>query len=174
MFATVLHNLKSPENVGSIVRTHVAFGGGPIVTVGPVNWRLDKRAKACARRSENLGSIEGVADDDALLSWCQAKAYQPVAIEIAEESEPLAGFPFPERPALIFGHEGVGLPTSLMERCSATVTVPQFGPVPCLNVAISCGIVLYELNRGRTVERPVVGDEYLVRPQERPEAQPER
>jgi hypothetical protein len=34
MFATVLHNLKSPENKGIIVRTHMAFGGEKLVIIG--------------------------------------------------------------------------------------------------------------------------------------------
>ncbi|MFK7961957.1 MAG: hypothetical protein AB8G96_15695 [Phycisphaerales bacterium] len=33
-FATVMHQLNSPANVGTIVRTHVAMGGTDLVFVG--------------------------------------------------------------------------------------------------------------------------------------------
>ncbi|MDH5764240.1 MAG: TrmH family RNA methyltransferase [Nitrospinota bacterium] len=36
MFLTVLHQLKSPENVGMIVRSHVAFGGDKVILSGKI------------------------------------------------------------------------------------------------------------------------------------------
>ena len=36
MFWTVVNELKSPENAGMIVRSHVAFGGEEILVIGPL------------------------------------------------------------------------------------------------------------------------------------------
>ena len=46
MFWTVENELKSPENAGMIVRSHVAFGGQEIVIIGSEPWRFKKRAQA--------------------------------------------------------------------------------------------------------------------------------
>lgn len=33
-FCTMLNSLKSPQNVGMIVRTHVAYGGSELIVTG--------------------------------------------------------------------------------------------------------------------------------------------
>ena len=49
------------------------------------------------------------------------------------------------------------------------VTIPQFGPVGCLNVAVSCSIAIYELNRSRPLQRAIEGHAFTVAESERPD-----
>lgn len=162
MFATVLHNLKSPENAGMILRAHVAFGGERLVVVGPEPWRFKKRAQSFSRRLERVTDIVRLPDDEAFFKWCEAERFAPVAVEIRENPVYLPVFKFPPRPAVIVGHEGKGLPEDFLARCVGVVTIPQFGGVACLNTAVSCCITLYELNRSRRVERAITGHKYAV------------
>ncbi len=169
MFATVLHNLKSPENTGMIVRSHVAFGGERLVIVGPDPWRFKKRTQAFSRKLERVTPILHIPDDDAFFRWCQDESFIPVAIEISEDPVYLPRFAFPERPAVIVGHEGQGLPEEFLGRCASVVTIPQFGGVACLNAAIACSVAIYELNRLRPVERTIAGRKFIVQKDEMPE-----
>jgi 23S rRNA (guanosine2251-2'-O)-methyltransferase len=169
MFATVVHNLKSPENTGLILRTHVAFGGERFVMVGPEPWRFKKRTQAFSRRLEKICKIVYLPDDDALFDWCRAERFSPVAIEIAEDPVLLPSFRFPERPAIIVGHEGQGLSDAFLRRCAHVVTIPQFGPVGCLNVAVSGSLAIYELNRSRPLERAIAGHLFTVAESESPD-----
>ena len=169
MFATVVHNLTSPENTGMILRTHGAFGGARSVMVGPEPWRFKRRTQAFSRRLEKICKIIYVPDDDSFFNWCRCEGFTPVAIEIAEDPVLLPSFRFPERPALIVGHEGNGLSDEFLQRCPRVVTIPQFGPVGCLNVAVSCSIAIYELNRSRPLERAVDGHAFTVAKSERPD-----
>ena len=169
MFATVVHNLKSPENTGIILRTHVAFGGERFVMVGPEPWRFKKRTQAFSRKLEKVCRVIYLPDDDSLFEWCQAERFEPIGIEIAENSTLLPAFRFPDRPAIIVGHEGQGLSDAFLRRCSGIVTIPQFGPVACLNVAASCSMAIYELNRNRPLKRTIAGHQFRVAESERPE-----
>jgi 23S rRNA (guanosine2251-2'-O)-methyltransferase len=169
MFATVLHNLKSPENIGMIVRTHVAFGGQDLVFIGSKPWEIKKRAQAFSRRLEKLCRIIDIPNDDAFFEWCSDKKYQPVAIEITQPVEYLGNVTFPSQPAIIVGSEGQGLTSEFLEKCDSVLTIPQFGPVACLNVAVSCSIALYEYNRSRSVTRAIHGHKFLVESAEMPE-----
>ena len=162
MFATVLHNLKSPENTGMIVRTHAAYGGSQLVIVGSEPWRFRKRSQAFSRKLEKSCEIVYLTSDDEFFEWCDASGFIPVGIEISETSSSLPGFEFPKKPAIIVGNEGIGLPNDFLGRCRHTVTIPQFGPVSCLNVAMSCGIALYELNRDRTDAMEIRHDEFYL------------
>jgi 23S rRNA (guanosine2251-2'-O)-methyltransferase len=167
MFATVLHNLKSPENTGIIVRTHVAFGGEKLVIIGPAPWRFRRRAQTFSRRLEKMTEIIHLEDDDAFFDWCKKERFTPVAIEIAEQPSYLPSFKFPARPAIIVGHETNGLPQDFLRRCGAIVTIPQFGPVECLNAAVSCCLAIYEFNRLRPVTRTICGDAFVVKEEEK-------
>jgi hypothetical protein len=42
------------------------------------------------------------------------------------------------------------------------LTVPQHGPVACLNSAVAGVIAMYEVIRGEAPARQIVGDEYFV------------
>jgi tRNA G18 (ribose-2'-O)-methylase SpoU len=161
MFSTVLHSLKSPQNVGTIVRSHVAFGGGPVVFVGQQKpWDFRKGTQAFSRKLEQLAELVFVADDDAFFAWCSTHAYHPVAIEIAASAAQLPGFAFPSRAAIVVGNEATGLSSTFLSRCEHVVAIPQFGPAECLNVGVSCSIALYELNRPRSDANAVIGDKY--------------
>ena len=162
MFTTVLHNLKSPENAGIIVRTHVAFGGKHLVVVGPEPWRFKKRAQAFSRRLEKLCDIVHLSTDDDFFSWCEQRSCSPIAVEISDTATLLPDFSFPDHPALVVGNEGSGLPADFVSRCSAAVMIPQFGPVECLNAAVSCCMAIYEVNRSRPCQMQVAGSKYQV------------
>jgi tRNA G18 (ribose-2'-O)-methylase SpoU len=110
MFATILHHLNSPVNVGTIVRSHVAFGGAELVFVGlDKPWRFKKNTQAFSRRLEKLCEITYLPNDEALFTWCAEHDYSPIAIEISPTAKLLSDFIFPDRPALVVGHEGRGL-----------------------------------------------------------------
>ena len=86
MFLTVLHQLKSPENVGMIVRSHVAFGGDKVIFVGQdLPWRFKKSTQAFSRKLEKRCEILYLKTDDDFFLWCEAKHFSPVAIEIAHQ-----------------------------------------------------------------------------------------
>ena len=167
MFWTVVNELKSPENAGMIVRSHVAFGGEEIVVIGKEPWRFKKRAQSFARRLEQLCNFRYLKDEASFFDWCRDASVVPVAIEIAQPPTVLPDFAFPDRVAIIMGNEGRGLSPAFRTQCFATVTIPQFGPVG-LNAAVSATIVMYELTRREPVERQILDAKYIVDPAERP------
>jgi len=166
-FATVLHSLRSPTNVGTIVRSHVAFGGAEVVFVGlDQPWKFGKGTQGFSRRLERLCTIVDLPTDDALFEWCAGKGYSPIALEIGEQAQPLPDHAFPARPAFVVGSEGTGLAPEFVSRCHASLIIPQFGDVPCLNVAVSAAIGMYEFRRGHVSSRGVSGAKFEV-PRER-------
>ena len=115
MFCSVLHNLKSPINVGTIVRAHVAFGGGPVVFDGYDRpWDFKKRAQAFSRRLERLCELVFVENDDAFFNWCDDQEYGAIAIEIATQSSYLPDYSFPRRTAIVVGNEGARTVTGFL------------------------------------------------------------
>jgi tRNA G18 (ribose-2'-O)-methylase SpoU len=111
---------------------------------------------------ENVGILGHCRTDDEFFAWCERNEIAPVAVEIASPPAFLPGDRFPERSVLVLGNEGAGLPPDVLSRCAGVVTIPQHGPVPCLNVAVAGSIAMYELVRAVPVARAIAGDEYMV------------
>lgn len=146
-FVIVLDNVRSSNNVGSVFRTADAFLAGGIylcgITARPPQRDILKTA---------LGACESVAWKyfestlDAI-SELKSERYKLVGIEQADRSINLADFQ-PERGsryALIFGHEVNGVDQAVINECDHVIEIPQFGTKHSFNIAVSAGIVLWEL-----------------------------
>jgi len=58
------------------------------------------------------------------------------------------------------GNEADGLSKKFLSCCNHIVTIPQYGSVGSLNVAISASIAMYELNRGNDFEINISNDQF--------------
>lgn len=161
MFDTVIRTLRSPQNVGMIVRSHVAFGGRRVVMLGYDRpWRFGPGTRAFSRGLEGRCEFVYLAGDDDFFQWCAADSVSPVALEVASPPALLDEFAFPPAAALVVGDERMGLPAEFLARCAGVATVPQYGPVGSLNVAVACSLGMYEACRGRRPAWPVDGAKY--------------
>ncbi|WP_300455433.1 TrmH family RNA methyltransferase [Desulfobacula sp.] len=163
-FCTILNALKSPQNVGMILRSHVAYGGSELIFTGIDHpWKFKKGSQAFSRKLENQCNILHIPDQYDVLGWCGENNYTSIAIEIAENTCFLDEFSFPNYSAIIVGNEEHGLDDKFMEKCDHTVTIKQIGRVGSLNVAVSASTAMYEFNRNTTRMNEIVGTEYQTR-----------
>jgi len=145
----VLDDVRSAYNVGSIFRTADAFRVSGIYICGisarPPHKDISKTA---------LGATESVEwkyfqDVQEAVMFLKDEGYKVFAIEQVDESISLEQFR-PEKEsklALIFGHEVFGVKEGLFPLVDGCLEIPQFGTKHSFNVAISAGIVLWELSR---------------------------
>ena len=77
------------------------------------------------------------------------RGYKIIGIEQTEGSVELQKMDIKsgEKYALIFGHEVNGVDQVVLNLCDHCVEIPQFGTKHSFNIAISVGIVLWELNK---------------------------
>jgi tRNA G18 (ribose-2'-O)-methylase SpoU len=75
--------------------------------------------------------------------------YQIVGIEQVEGAIGLQDFTLDKEKkyALVFGHEIYGVEQEVINLCDQCIEIPQFGTKHSFNIAVSAGIVLWELNR---------------------------
>ncbi len=145
----VLDNVRSQSNIGSIFRTADAFVTEAIYLCGisatPPHREIRKTA---------LGATETVAWKyyastlDAVAAL-REEGYIIVGVEQVEGSVPLDKFQ-PQsgrKHALIFGHEINGVDQEVINNCDLCIEIPQFGTKHSFNIAISAGIVLWEINK---------------------------
>ena len=145
----VLDDVRSAYNVGSIFRTSDAFRVSGIYICGisarPPHKDISKTA---------LGATESVEwnyfqDAEVAVRLLKEEGFRVYAIEQVDESISLEDFQ-PEKGvklALIFGHEVFGVKEGLFPFVDGCLEIPQFGTKHSFNVAISAGIVLWELSK---------------------------
>jgi 23S rRNA (guanosine2251-2'-O)-methyltransferase len=145
----VLDNVRSLNNVGSVFRTADAFLIEAIYLCGitgtPPNKDIQKTA---------LGSTETVAwkyyanTIDAVHELKQNR-YSVYAIEQAEGAVFLNSFQPLEsaKLAVVFGNEVKGVQQEAIEACDGVIEIPQVGTKHSLNIAVSVGIVIWDLFR---------------------------
>ncbi len=143
----VLDNIRSLNNVGSVFRTSDAFRIKHIylcgITATPPHKDIQKTA---------LGSTESVSWSYAentidVVKELQQKNVQILAIEQAENATMLDHFsPKNENTyAVVFGHEVKGVSQEVVNQSDGVIEIPQFGTKHSLNIAVSCGVVLWAI-----------------------------
>ncbi|MGM0452803.1 MAG: 16S rRNA (guanine(527)-N(7))-methyltransferase RsmG [Thermodesulfobacteriota bacterium] len=130
---SVLVAFQDPENVGTIIRSAVAFGARRIILLSesahpyhPKAIRASGGAVLHAELSEgpSIGNLP---------------AELPLVC-LSGEGTDIADFKFPEAFGLLPGVEGTGLPAQLRDRA---VSIPISDAVESLNGATAAGIALY-------------------------------
>jgi 23S rRNA (guanosine2251-2'-O)-methyltransferase len=150
-FVIVLDNVRSHNNVGSVFRTADAFLTRRIylcgITATPPHRDIQKTALGATESVEWI-YFETTAD---AVKELKAKGYMIIAVEQAEGSVELQDF-IPEKDgkyALVFGHEVNGVSQEVVDLSDLCVEIPQFGTKHSFNIAVSAGIVLWEVNKPR-------------------------
>ncbi len=142
----VLDNVRSMNNIGSIFRSCDAFGVEKLclcgITATPPNREINKTA---------LGATESVEWEyftntlDCIIFF-KNKGYKIFCIEQTSNSTLLQNFDFPleEHCLLVFGNEVEGVSQEIIDLADQVIELPQFGTKHSLNVAVTCGIVLWD------------------------------
>jgi len=75
----------------------------------------------------------------------QSHGYQLLATVLDADAEPLPTLAVPERAAVLFGNEAVGLSPADVAACDRRVTLPMRLGTDSLNVATAAAVFLYHL-----------------------------
>jgi 23S rRNA (guanosine2251-2'-O)-methyltransferase len=148
-FVIVLDNVRSQNNVGSVFRTADAFLTRKIylcgITARPPHRDIQKTALG-ATDSVEWAYFEKTQD---AIRDLRNEGYKIIGIEQVEGSVELQDFVVDKnlKYALVFGHEVNGVAQEVLDQCDMCIEIPQFGTKHSFNIAVSTGIVLWELNR---------------------------
>ena len=143
----ILDDIRSLHNIGSVFRTADSFLIEKIylcgITAIPPNKEIHKTA---------LGATETVTWEYAenvleVIENLKKENVQVFAIEQVENAIYLNDFEVKknQKYSLIFGNEVFGVSQKAIEICNGTIEIPQLGTKHSLNIAVSAGIVVWDL-----------------------------
>ena len=143
----VLDHVRSCNNVGSVFRTSDALLVRKICLCGITAIPPDKEIHKTALGAENTIDWEYYKETNEAVGLLRKDGYTIIAIEQVEGSISLSDYlPSPdEKLALIFGNEVKGVQQDIVNLCDKSIEIPQFGTKHSFNIAVSAGIVLWDL-----------------------------
>ena len=141
-----LNQINNPSNLGAIMRTAEAAGvAGVIVSAGSADVFSPKALLASMGSSLRLPVWVDVDFDDAI-RWASAKRLRTVAADIrASRSYASVDWQIPR--ILVLGSEAHGLDESMLAKINEVVLIPMEKDVESLNLAVACGVILFEARR---------------------------
>jgi 23S rRNA (guanosine2251-2'-O)-methyltransferase len=145
----VLDNVRSLNNVGSVFRTADAFLVEAVYLCGITGTPPHKDIQKTA-----LGSTETVAwkhYKTALDAVAELKqiGYKVYSVEQAKSAIMLNNFTPSkhQKLAIVFGNEVKGVQQEVIDESTGVIEIPQLGTKHSLNIAVSVGIVAWDLFR---------------------------
>jgi len=149
-FAVVLDNVRSMNNVGSVMRTCDAFLCDSLylcgITATPPHRDITKTAIG-AENSVNWIYSQSTMDAVRAL---KEQGFLVYAVEQTSDSVLLQNMQFNQTPvAFVFGNEIDGVDEAVIKACDGVIEIPQLGTKHSFNISVSCGMLLWEYARTR-------------------------
>jgi len=144
----VLDGVEDPHNLGAILRSVDAAGGGGVIRQTRHAARLDAaaaKASAGAVAHVRIANVVNIAR--AIGELKDAGVWTIGLAADAPEAYDAIDFTLPS--AIVVGAEGEGLRRLVRESCDRLVSIPMSGHVDSLNVSVAAAVVLFEAVRQR-------------------------
>lgn len=144
----LLDGVEDPRNLGSILRTAYCAGvAGVVLPERRAAGVTPAAEKVSAGASEHI-PVARVTNLGRALERLQQTGCWLVGLDERAE-KPFTALDYTGPIGLVLGGEGKGLHEHVRGKCDFVVSIPTFGVIRSLNVAVAAGVVLYEVVRQR-------------------------
>lgn len=143
-FAVCALNITGDLNIGIMMRSACLLGASKFFIIG--RKRYDRRTTVGSQNYILVERHDAMLDETTInseyvLSIIRSAGYTPISVECSGTN--VSEYNFPKDVCLIFGNEGIGIPTNIINNTDC-VSVPQYGVLRSLNVSSAASIVMYE------------------------------
>lgn len=141
----LIDSLQDPGNLGTIIRTAVAFNIDTIVLGSDtVDLYNDKTIRATEGMLFHINIIK--RDLTNFIKELKSNSYSILGTKV-DGGNKLNSIKFNEKTAIIIGNEGSGVKEELLDLCDEYLYIPMNNKCESLNVSVATAIILYELGR---------------------------
>ena len=137
-FAVAAFNFSYGVNLGTLIRSAEAAGAEAVWIVG-----RDFYYRPSTKGADWWLPIEVIESPQACLERARAEGYQIVALQQGPRAMPIWAADWPQRPLIVAGNEGDGLPDEFIQAAALQVELPVYGQIDSLNVAVATSVAMY-------------------------------
>ena len=139
----ILDDVQDPGNLGTIIRSSVAFGVSTIVlSKGCADIYSDKVIRASQGMIFKVNIIR--ADLKEIIEKLKIENYKILGSKVDGGKE-IKSVSKSEKFAIIMGNEGNGVSKEVLDMCDEYIYIPMNKECESLNVGVATSIILYEL-----------------------------
>ena len=141
----LLDNVQDPGNLGTIIRSAVAFNIDSIVlNTKSADLYNSKVIRACQGMNYYINIVRKDLKD--LMPYLKENNYKIYGTNV-NDGENVKNIEKSEKYAIIMGNEGSGVDSSLQKLCDYNLYIKMNEKCESLNVAVATSIILYELSK---------------------------
>lgn len=137
-FGIGIYSPKTPENVGSLMRSASVFGADFTFMVGPHRVNHPTDTTKYWKHNPHWRFSTGTAFFGSLPHGAPV-----VAMELTDDAVSLTDFVHPERAVYLLGSEDNGLPPEILKRVHHVIRIPSFSKYS-MNVAVAGAVVMHD------------------------------
>lgn len=138
----VLDNLQDPGNVGTLIRSALAFGMECVFVVDGVKPTNSKVIRSSAGAVFNIPVYYLTKSEFINLS----ETNHFTLLKTDMEGENIHKFIFSNPVGIVIGNEGKGVSKEISKICSKTLTIPMEEGIESLNAGVCGSIVMYHIH----------------------------
>lgn len=139
----LLDHLQDPGNLGTIIRSSVAFQVDTIVLSSDcVDLYNDKVIRASEGMLFSINIIK--RDLSSFIDELHRKEYFILGTKVTD-GEDIRNIELPSKVALVMGSEGSGVREEILQKCDKYVYISMNSQCESLNVGVATSILLYEM-----------------------------
>ena len=137
-FAVAAFNFSYGVNLGTLVRSAEAAGAEAVWIIG-----RDFYYRPSTKGTDWWLPIVTIDSPAACLELAEEEGFQIVALQQGAGAQPIWEAEWPERPLIVAGNEGDGLPQQFIEAASLQLELPVAGHIDSLNVAVATSVAMF-------------------------------
>ncbi len=142
----LLHQINNPANLGAILRTCEAVNAAGVILTSHSADAFSPKALRGAMGASLRLSLWTNADFFEVLRWARGRTLTSICADVnAKKSYLETDWTKPQ--LLIFGSEAHGLNAEERAVIDESLIIPMANRVESLNLAVSCGVILFEAKR---------------------------
>ncbi len=139
----ILDNLQDPGNLGTIIRSSVAFNVDTIVlSENCVDLYNDKVIRASEGMLFHINIVK--KDIEKFIDEIHSKGFVVLGTRVTD-GENIKNIEVNDKLAIIMGNEGAGVRREVLDKCDKYLYIPMNESCESLNVGVATSIILYEL-----------------------------
>jgi len=142
--AIILHSVRDPSNLGSVIRSAVAFGTEHIILSSDCADVYNPKTVRSAMGSLFKVKITCVKDIPSLITAAQACGRRVYAAELNERATSLDELELSSTDLVMIGNEGHGIPSDISAICDGSVYIPISEKTESLNASVAAAIFMWE------------------------------
>ena len=137
-FAVAAFNFSYGVNLGTLVRSAEAAGAEAVWIIG-----RDFYYRPSTKGSDWWLPVETIETPAECLSRAEQEGFEIVALQQGPAAQPIWEADWPQRPLIVAGNEGDGLPQTFIDAAALQLELPLSGNIDSLNVAVATSVAMF-------------------------------